>query len=619
MLSIRMDPPEPKQRRQSAMACDNCRRRKVRCTRGRPCQKCQDVALSCSYTSIPRRKGPKGPNAHVLNSLRGLLTEVSASAAGGSPHRQQQLPFTMMATTLHSNDDPESRSSSSPAPSLTVSHSSHSSGDRVSELTFSPSPPSNARRRISSTILGAHVGLFLKHLYPIMPVIDSDTMADCADPETLHPRRYAHLVSLAAATHLQLNLDIGEFEPSERNIISGHDLIMEAVRALCEFDPLESPHVDTLLTMFFLFCAYGNLNKSDYAWHYLSQTISYVQILNLDKEGTYTGLAPMDAEARRRVFWLIFVTERCVPPFASQETCTYTVANKTTNRAYALQTGRPVMLRPNIRKPSVLNSEVPALLYGFVSLITLFEQMVPDFYSWKDDASTIAGRPESPAINSMYQSISNHPSLLAEVSETHQVDYILSQQWLLVCLWNYQVNKSAFHRSDSSSTSLLPIHIPLLAARSALACLSSASMASIDAHGIGMEQKLYDIGESITHLAPHLLPKMSPVMSAVETKDLLKSILDVLSRTRGCESYLFSALLEKSHHLLQASHLPSAPTTALFGLNKSQASAFGGIDMDTPSADAGVATEVEELEIDGAKCHSFKPLADSQGDLYLSY
>jgi hypothetical protein len=75
------------------------------------------------------------------------------------------------------------------------------------------------------------------------------------------------------------------------------------------------------------------------------------------------------------------------------------------------------------------------------------------------------------------------------------------------------------------------------------------------------EQKLYDIGESITQFAPTLLTKRpNKTLSTSETKDLLKSILDVLSRTRGSQSYLFSTLLQKSQDILQANHLPpSAP------------------------------------------------------------
>jgi hypothetical protein len=213
--------------------------------------------------------------------------------------------------TLPSND-PENAGSASPTPSLAMSQSSHSSTEHSipSLLTSSRGP---AKQRISSTELGAHVGLFFQRLYYIMPITDSTLIADCANPDALHPQRYAYLVALSAATHLQLNLDIGGYESSMDNLISGQDLIDEAVRAFREYDSLEHPHLDSLLTMFFLFCAYGNLNKSDYAWHYLSQAISFLQILKMDREELYVGLPPAEIEVRRRVYWLIFITERSVP------------------------------------------------------------------------------------------------------------------------------------------------------------------------------------------------------------------------------------------------------------------------------------------------------------------
>ncbi|KAL4904145.1 hypothetical protein BDW74DRAFT_179239 [Aspergillus multicolor] len=305
-------------------------------------------------------------------------------------------------------------------------------------------------------------------------------MADCADPDALHPRRYAHLVALSVATHLQLNLNTGEPKPSDDNLISGHDLVLEALGALCEYDPLEEPHMDTVLTMFFLFCAYGNLNKPVYAWHYQTQTISILQILNLEKEEIYARLSLADVEAHRRVFWLVLITERSVTSGHAKYTARLADQSIQCICAADRPAGHAQIQHP---QPSVLNSESPALLYGFVSLFSLFEQMVPDFYSWSN-MDSLNGLQDSPAINSMYRSISNPPALLAEVSDAHQVDYIISQQWLLVCLWNYHMNMYPCQGRDSSS--LLLIHVPLMAGRCALACLSSVSRPSVDAHGISV-------------------------------------------------------------------------------------------------------------------------------------
>jgi hypothetical protein len=115
--------------------------------------------------------------------------------------------------------------------------------------------------------------------------------------------------------------------------------------------------------------------------------------------------------------------------------------------------------------------------------------MVPDFYNWNTNVVCVSQ--DCSIINSMYQSLSSPPALLDEVSETHQVDIIISQQWLLVCLWNYLAKRYLFHpRDPATAPPLLPVQIPLVAGRIALACLSSASLPSIDAHGIGMVRVL---------------------------------------------------------------------------------------------------------------------------------
>jgi hypothetical protein len=133
----------------------------------------------------------------------------------------------------------------------------------------------------------------------------------------------------------------------------------------------------------------------------------------------------------------------------------------------------------------VLDSEVPALLYGFVSLAAVFEQMVPEFYT---RSTNITGDcQEYSVINKTYHSLSSNPTLLDELSETQQVDIIITQQWLLVHLWKYLARRHPLSQRDPAwPPPLIPIQMPLIAGRAALACLSSASMRSVDAHGIGM-------------------------------------------------------------------------------------------------------------------------------------
>jgi len=52
------------------------------------------------------------------------------------------------------------------------------------------------------------------------------------------------------------------FPPSSggESLISGETLLAEALKARKEYDLIEHPGVDNLLTSFFLFAAYGNMD-----------------------------------------------------------------------------------------------------------------------------------------------------------------------------------------------------------------------------------------------------------------------------------------------------------------------------------------------------------------------
>lgn len=308
-------------------ACDACKRRKVKCDRERPCAKCLETALVCTYDSIPLRKGRKSRTARLLPTLRAVSASQPRSPAGKDTQESRSDTSTCTYATRSTN-------------SLDAcGHSPGHTGLHSSSATFTESPLFHqntgynpyegatldchtARGRVESTILQAHVQVFLKHLFPIMPVFQPEAvLQDCSDPESLSEQRYAFLVALCAATHIQLNLDCADPTASSQywsdpdsptKPMTGELLIAEVMKTRQEFDILDHPDCTTLLTSFFLFAAYGNLNKPQHALFYLHQSISFAFMLGLHDENTYTGLLPSEAELRRRVYWLLFITERYV-------------------------------------------------------------------------------------------------------------------------------------------------------------------------------------------------------------------------------------------------------------------------------------------------------------------
>ena len=299
-------------------ACDNCRRRKLKCNRQHPCDKCENALLYCLYTDVLQRKGPK---------FRHYYPRSSASSTTGEP---QSPTSPTIPTTPQSevSGDLEPRSISSSGPTMT---GSTPSAVEPEEMGLYGSPPVSENStctsfptalRMSSVVAIAHVNIYLKYLSPIMPVVNpSQVLEDAGQVNRLSPGRYAFLASLCAATHLQLKLDGHDLsqdsnEPSGAAdspaglSLSGNALLAEAVRARSGHDMVGNPSLDNLLASSFLFICYSNLSKEDHAWFYLCQAVSMVYILGLNRESSYAGLPPQEAETKRLIFWLLFVTER---------------------------------------------------------------------------------------------------------------------------------------------------------------------------------------------------------------------------------------------------------------------------------------------------------------------
>jgi hypothetical protein len=161
------------------------------------------------------------------------------------------------------------------------------------------------------------------------------------------------------------------------------------------------------------------------------------------------------------------------------------------------------MLRKTIHKPIVFASENPALTFGFVMLIGIFEKLPPEFYdNLMHDADQLSNMF---LILQIYQSLTTPIPLLDEALEIQRTDITITQYWLQAALWKIFMSArskdsssspsissssptplGAAAAADASSWELLPWHAPVSAGKSILSFMSGVSQKSADAHGIGM-------------------------------------------------------------------------------------------------------------------------------------
>jgi hypothetical protein len=122
------------------------------------------------------------------------------------------------------------------------------------------------------------------------------------------------------------------------------------------------------------------------------------------------------------------------------------------------------------------------LAYGFLNLINLHEKLTVELYDWissgHEDASS------GMALTSSIQSSLCSPLSLDGVSETQQVDILITQQWLQATMWRLTVNHCLPKLPGSQG--MLPFHLPISVGKSVMEVLTSVSQSSIDSHGIGM-------------------------------------------------------------------------------------------------------------------------------------
>ena len=93
--------------------------------------------------------------------------------------------------------------------------------------------------------------------------------------------------------------------------ISSATFAAEAQLFRTYFDYRERPTLQALLTSFFLHIYFSNADKLRSAAHFLRESLTYAQQMFLHEPDTYQSMACEEYELRLRIYWILFVSERC--------------------------------------------------------------------------------------------------------------------------------------------------------------------------------------------------------------------------------------------------------------------------------------------------------------------
>ena len=404
-------------------ACDACHRRKVKCLDGgaRPCKNCTAAGLTCTYNAIPQKKGPKGSRAKVISELR-------------ETQRQTQLAGQRQAFDL---DD-----------------------DSVSPACF--------RRPglLSMEMITACVEYFFTKLYPTQPILHRQKVGETIGLMDTSIEAYCLVVSLCAYMMIQPNMVLpsGAFDgleiPPQSNVQVGHILTQELLRVRRSYDFIESPSAWTIITSFFLFGINFCLDKHNTAWFHLREATTLSQIMGLHDEASYNMPDFIESSRLRRLFWLLFVTER----------------------AYALQQHRPLTLHATINLPTLDEDPAETMeVNGFLHLVNLYRPFDDTFVGLWNKAKNGC---TSQWLAQLQQQLSDALPAYLQCTESQAVDLRCSQQWLRTMVWQLSISHGFL--SSAAEENAMSFKYPIEISRDLVASAGHFSQAAMEVHGIGL-------------------------------------------------------------------------------------------------------------------------------------
>ncbi|KAI9886744.1 MAG: hypothetical protein M1823_001453 [Watsoniomyces obsoletus] len=497
-------------------ACDACHRRKVKCDGRKPCQNCRHSTLICTFNAIPQKKGPKGHRARVISELR-------------QRQQQQQQQHAHLELAVH--DVLDGTSSSMP----------------IRPTSWAPTPG-----RLTQELMDACIDFFFNNMYPTMPILDRGKLQRQTQEIHQSQETYCLLASLCAFMMIQPGLKLAKSNAgSPVNSSSPHEtppttsgedqddnapgraMVEEVIRVRKGYDHVESPSVAAVMTSFFLFGSLFCLDRHSTAWYYLREATTLVHMLGMSDEASYHVGEEMECIRRRRLFWLLFVTER----------------------AYALQRHHPLTLTDSIAMPTTDEAPSERLeISGFIYLVNLFRPFDEVFVGlWNKSRADCS----TEWLAQLQRQLTNALPAVLESTESQAADLRVSQQWLRSMVW--QLSTVNGYLSMSCPESSMTFKYPIEIARDLVCMTSQMTHRSMEVHGVGLIWKIFDVACTLTDVMSCVPVETTTSSLEWGPRDYLNEFLTLISTLRGGQAKYVPPLLEKVETMLSTVSGPIIP------------------------------------------------------------
>ncbi|THY64064.1 hypothetical protein D6C99_00351 [Aureobasidium pullulans] len=545
-LNISAGPKTPGDR-----ACDLCKQKKVRCNMANPCQTCTKRKLDCTFNEIRKKRGPasgrlakmqqrqsksdsrKSPGESVQEFHEDTTSMlISHTATLGSPpnasysatsHRMSTassdglvvaatdpLPSLEFWPSTTLNMDGELDATEFMLPSLPIdSPSSDDSFNLFAAIQgHDLSPVVEAveiwPKSISQEALLPWIDVYFRRLHPTVPVLSRTMIYQEMLLRTHHcdPQFGAMLLALCAFAMTQ-PVQIHEVASTPSRSVQARMLLEESLKMRMTVDFGESPTVYMILTSFFIFaCLFGS-GQHRAANHRLREAVDLANSLAMHLPQAYDSLDPQTRDQWLRTYLVLSVTERA---YALQKRHTISFrGSPAVNACFMRAFG-------SFNSSSVHQDQTDAIgMTGLLYLMETFDAIDESVVEcWAGYCKYSDGHCEAfdrrralrmfraqqrAREDCLVGSISFEPSAsllpLHQLLESQQADISVTQFWLLNRLWELCMSHGLLR--DNSEHTELRLDFAYHVARKLLAACDVLSLPSMEVHGVGLVEKIFDI------------------------------------------------------------------------------------------------------------------------------
>jgi len=182
----------------------------------------------------------------------------------------------------------------------------------------SPLSYARAPHLLSQELIQGCTEFFFAQMYPTMPILYREQLRQTVRDIGHSVEAYCLITAFCAFLLIQPGIVLKAVHIVEEqasllpNSRLGTLLMEDSTRLRKGFEYIENPTVNTVITSFFLHGCCSGLNKHNTAWFHLREATALAQILGMQDENTYFFDNVVETSRKRRLFWLLFVTERQV-------------------------------------------------------------------------------------------------------------------------------------------------------------------------------------------------------------------------------------------------------------------------------------------------------------------